>query len=202
MKKIVVICLLLAAVAVVGTQIPAHSGVPCTYSVSITPAAPVDFGSVLVNKKSEPQTFIVTNTSTCTPAITYFVGTQGDSGCQFDYDLTTCIGGTLAQGASCNAVLRFEPEEEKSYSGTFEVTVTAPETLSSSTVLTGTGTANNSLTALLLSQLGKDDSDGCNATASTGAAGGKSSGPAGLGLIALMGLVLGTATVRRRMRKS
>lgn len=176
----------------------------CIYSITAAPDT-INFGPQTVGTNSGAQAITITNTSdnefgTCSP-LTISLSIIDVQASQFEIESEDCVD--LALGATCTANILFSPDEEGGILATFKVTTSGSASVSDTTGLSGTGTApaSSGATALLLSALGGDDSDGCNASASTGVTGRRSSGPAAMGLVALMGLVLGTAAVRRRMKK-
>jgi hypothetical protein len=173
----------------------------CGSAITITPAS-YDMGSVPVSRHSSVYLVNVTNNN-CGPLTNLTLTLMGANPDQFVLDPYGC-GSTLYTNATCQARVSFAPDAEGSFTANFNAD-SDQTALTDGTDLSGIGTPapaiSDSAAALLISTLNGGDSDGCNATASTGAAGKTSSGPAALGLIALMGLVLGTVTVRRRMRK-
>jgi hypothetical protein len=207
MKKILLIgfAAVICAIACIMAELNLNAEA-CTYSITIDPSFPLNFGLQPVLTTSAEQPVQVTNSSSCTADLTgVTIEIQGTYAKYFKIVSDDCSD-TLAQGATCTAQVVFSPKAVDIFDTgtTFTATGTyaVGSTVSTNLDLFGTGTAPEPGTVAVLSQLGsKDNSDGCNATASTGAAGKTSAGPAALGFIALMGLVLGTAAVRRRMRK-
>lgn len=187
-------------------QIPVHPA-PCSYGITFSLES-LNFGSQVVGTTSSSQLVQVMNTSdlTCTTQLSGMtLSMSGAHASQFDIDQGTC-GSTLAHGAVCNAYITFSPDSAGDFTdgAIFTVSVTAPNSISDTMTLSGIGTTieEQNLSAALLALINnKDDSSGCDATASTGAAGGKSFGPAALGLVVIMGLVLGAVAIRRGTRK-
>ncbi len=177
------------------------SAAPCSNSIEITPAL-YNFGPQPMLSSSAPQPFVITNTSSCPGDLTgLFVGKTGSHSKHFKIVSNDC-GTTLAPGATCTVAVAFSPKAIGVFSDAGLWVAAATPAIDDTAELSGEGTEAEPGTVLMLTQLGsKGDSDGCNASASTGVAGRTSSGPAALGLIALMGLVLGAVTIRRRMRK-
>ena len=207
-KKILIIGLsgIVAISAMLAISTKLVASIPCEYSITANPAS-LDFGNQAAGTDTGSRTVTIRNSSILWAGpcneLTVGVSLAGPGAGQFVIDSENCT--TLALGAECTANIVFSPDAEGAFTGSFEVSGTGPAAVSDSTILTGNGTPFGSIdeaTTLLLSMLKTSDgSDGCNANASTGAAGTRSSGPAAMGLIALMGLVLGAVTVRRRMRK-
>jgi hypothetical protein len=208
MKKIFMIGLVtvICAIVCIAVEQKVNAVVCAGYSITIDPSGPLDFGSQPVLTTSVEQPVLVTNSSSCTADLTDFtIEIQGTYAKDFKIVSDDC-GDTLAWNASCTANVVFSPKAIGVFDTGTTFTATGAyavgSTVSTNLELAGTGTEPEPGTVAMLTQLGsKDNSDGCNATASTGVAGKRSSGPAALGLVALMGLVLGAVTVRRRMRK-
>jgi hypothetical protein len=123
-----------------------------------------------------------------------FTGVDFD---KFNFESNNCTA-TIDPGTSCEVGISFTPPAAGSFSAALHVEA---DNLDPADMVVLTGTDGSAATALLATLTSKDDSDGCNATASTGAVGKKAAGPAALGLVAMMGLVLGIVAVRRRTRK-
>lgn len=197
MKNTIIITCMAIASFIVVIQSAAYSGTVIG-EILISPNGTVDFGSVPINFKSGKQTFTITNNTDAPGSAVTILSISVGSGFEIK-STTTCDSGTgLANpGDSCTVDVVFAPSAESYYSEIFTVETNLGTW---SRIITGTGTSPIG-SAILLSELGKDDSDGCAANASTGGTGKKFFGPSALGLIALMGLVLGTAKVRRRMKR-
>jgi hypothetical protein len=160
----------------------------------------IDFLAITVGNKSATTTLTITNTSGCATLNNASVSLTGESG-EFNIESNTCTG-TLASGATCQVGLSFSPSSAGAHSASLTLTGTEA-TFTDQVALSGTGITSGDNTALLIAAAAsRDNSSGCDATASTGVAGGKSFGPAALGFIAIMGLVLGVAAIRRRTKKS
>ncbi|MBP7736551.1 MAG: choice-of-anchor D domain-containing protein [Spirochaetes bacterium] len=202
MKNTIIIACMALVSFIVAIQSAAYSGTAVA-AIDISPDGTVDFGSVPVNSKSDGQTFTITNKTNVagSPGAVTILSISVGSG--FVIKSTTCGTSLANPGDSCTADVVFAPSAESNYSESFTVQTDRGTWFAT---ITGTGTTPESNTgntgaALLLSALSKDDSDGCAANAATGGTGKKFFGPSALGLIALMGLVLGTAKVRRRMKR-
>jgi len=194
-NTIIIFCMAIASFIVV-IQSAAYSGT-LVGAINISPKGTVDFGSVPVNSQSDDKKFTITNRTDLTAPAGAVTILSISVGSGFVIKSTTCGTSLANPGDSCAVNVVFVPSAESNYSDNFTVETdrgTCSETI------TGTGTPSIGA-ALLLSMLNKDDSDGCAANASTGGTGKKFFGPSALGLIALMGLVLGTAKVRRRMKR-
>lgn len=182
--------------------VPAYS-TACSYDVTPSPAS-IPFADTTVGDSSASTTVTITNTSDCSYSLTSLsITLSGDSG-EFSIGTNTCTG-TLLNAESCQVDITFEPTAAASRSASLVLT-TGEVTFSNLVALSGTGIAASAPSADSTALLGvaamqsQDDSDGCNAIASTGAAGKKGIGPAALGLVAMLGLVMATAAVRRRKR--
>lgn len=196
MKKYLASCMIALFAAFIWATPQVYPAEPCFTTLTMTPAT-LNFAPREVGTTSAPQTVTLTNTGGCTiyDLATAFGGPGAD-----DYlgNSDTCDA-TLAPDESCTVDIQFNPQAVRDYTATFEI---SSSSISSPVITALTVNADNTGTiALLLSLANGDDESGCNADASTGVAGKKSFGSAALGLVALMGLVLGTAAVRRRMRK-
>ncbi|MBN2158169.1 MAG: choice-of-anchor D domain-containing protein [Spirochaetes bacterium] len=204
MKKLLIVSIASIVCAIVCVTVKTDlNAVACSLYASFSPTT-YDFGSVPVGDTSGETTVTITigDNGACGGGETWTgfnLSLTGANADQFDLISDTCPS-TVSSGSTCTATLAFSPTA----SGNYTDAALQVDSSSDSMDLSGTGTeagAESGSSAILLSLLNNDDSDGCNATASTGAAGRRGFGPAALGLVALMGLVLGTAAVRRRMRK-
>jgi hypothetical protein len=193
-KKKLFILATIALATFMFNYVPGYSSV-CGYE--ITPStSTIGFTNTLVGNKSDTTILTITNTSDCNFSLTNLVvSLSGESG-EFNIETNTCSG-TLVFNANCQVGISFEPSTTGSHSASFTLTTTEA-TFAGQVTLSGTGTDN---TALIIAAASRDDSSGCDATASTGAAGGKSFGPAALGFVAIMCLVLGAVSIRRSTRK-
>lgn len=209
MKKLIVmsiatiICAITCVVA--GTRLHA---IPCSINVTLSGDS-YDFGSVDVGAAPANYDVTVTNAGTCSIMDIDLTLTGTDPS---QFQVTHNCPAIFPASGTCQGTISFTPAA----AGSFSAILSVVEALSTYDTMTLTGTGTTPATddgdlpdeiifggnaALLIPFLDKDDSDGCSATASTGGAGRSSSGATLLGLAALMGLVLGTAAVRRRMRK-
>jgi len=197
MKKLFIVCI--ATIVCVTVCIAVKNdlnAVGCTWYVSISDEI-YDFGSWDVGTTATGKTFTVsiTNNGMCSSESGFSVSLTGDDADQYAINSNTCPSTIPDYGTSCSATVTFSPTaigtlNDAEFQAGFE-------SLYDKVALTGTGTE-----VISDSGSGNNDSDGCNATASTGVGYGKTSfTPSALGLIAFMGLVLGAATVRRRIRR-
>ncbi len=198
MKKYLFLIGVIVLSVLVFNPIPINSTV-CAYRTSADMPT-VNFADTIVGNKSGTTTVTITNTCDCGLALNNLVvSLSGESG-EFNIETNTCTG-MLANTSSCQVGISFEPSTTGSHSASLTLTTTEA-TFTNRSALSGTGIVASDNTALLVAAAAsRDDSSGCDATASTGAAGGKSFGPAALGFISIMGLVLGIAAVRRGTRK-
>jgi hypothetical protein len=174
------------------------NSIPCSIGLSAVPAT-VDFGLLNFGATSTYQYVTFTNSGTCSETL-ISINETGDTFNVFSQDSGCTVSSTLNTGQSCTVGFQFTPND-----GATDFTSRFSFTFSTSGIinidLSGSGGNDNSA-AIISLFYNKDDSSGCDATASTGVAGGKSFGPAALGFIAIMGLVLGVAAIRRRTKKS
>ncbi|MBN2158168.1 MAG: choice-of-anchor D domain-containing protein [Spirochaetes bacterium] len=198
MKKLSLLFLIvLAAVICSIALIPGYvyTSPPC--GITFAPTE-YDFGNVTLGS-SDTTSFTITKDMWCSTS-TITLSIDGADAGNFSIDSHTCTGDIDPSG-SCTANIVFSPDSERAFAASLFADCTdIMSPVSANLAGTGVTGGSDTLALLMLSQ-NQDDSSGCDATAATGAAGKRSLGPAALGLVALMGLVLGTAAVRRRMRK-
>jgi len=188
MKKNLVLALAVVAAAFVCLPGSVHAA-PCPYEIEASTVT-VDFGAVNLASTETDIVTINNNTDTggyCDAGITFTI--TGDDSDNFSYAAdASCT--TVAEGSSCTVEVSFTPDIDGEFNATLNVIVST--TTRDTVALTGTGYVSNDSDS--------DDSSGCDANASTGVAGKKAFGPAAIGLFAMLGLVMGTAAIRRRMR--
>lgn len=196
MKKDLFLFVIIALAVLMFNPVPIHSTI-CAYRTSVdTPT--VNFTDTLVGRKSKTTTVTITNTCDCSLSLNNLhVSLSGESG-EFNIETNTCTG-TLANAASCQVGISFEPSAAGIHSALLNLTTTEA-TFGNRSALSGTGISNGN-TALLISAASNDDSSGCTAAASTGSAGKKSFGPAALGFFTIISLVFCAVAIRRRARK-
>jgi hypothetical protein len=168
----------------------------CGYTLSFDNTI-IDYLDTIIGNKSATTTLKITNTG-CGTYNNLSISLTGESG-EFIIESNTCTG-SLSSAASCQVVLSFMPSTAGNHSALLTLT-TNEATFTNKVSLSGTGIAVDNTALLVAAAASRDKSSGCNATASTGAAGGKSFGPAALGLVAVMGLLLGAVAIRRGTRK-
>ncbi len=105
-------------------------------SLAIGGASP-NLGSQAVSTVGSRRTFTITNSGNA-PATITGVALTGDDGAQFDLAGGGCRGATLAIGASCEAKVRFAPEEIGAKTATLRVDSDAASSPNEA-VLTATG---------------------------------------------------------------
>jgi len=182
------------------------NAVGCTWFVSISDTT-YDFGSWEVGTTATGKTFTISvtnNNASCSSRSGFSVNLTGGDAGQYAVSSNTCPGTIPEEGASCAATVTFSPTTAGTYTdAAFQAgwSTNPYDTVALSGTGTASSTGGDSAAVLLLASLNKNDSDGCNATASTGVAGKGGFGPSALGFFALMGLVMGTVAVRRRIRR-
>lgn len=109
-------------------------------ALSITPVT-YNFGSVDVGVASPYQTFTITNTGgTSTGLLATVIGGVGSTA--YAMGTNTCLGNTLAAGASCTIEVRFQPPGALVYQASLQVSASPGGAVSAS--LTGLGVSATS----------------------------------------------------------
>lgn len=197
-KAIILMATMVTGLVMYGfNPLPVYSAA-CFYEVTPSPTS-VPFADTIVGNSSAATTVTITNSGNC-DLTSLSASLSGDSG-EFSIGTNTCTGG-LSHGASCQVDITFEPSAAGNSSAALSLS-TGEVNFPDLVALSGTGIAAPADSTALLAVAAlqsQDDSDGCNAIASTGAAGQRGFGPAALGLVAMLGLVMATAAVRRRKR--
>lgn len=186
MKKYFVMALVVALAAFMCAPGAVYTA-PCTYDVAAT-VDTVDFSAVdLASTGTEVVTISNNdNDGYCAAAITFTI--TGDDADNFSYEAApSCT--SVADFASCTVDVSFTPDVDGEFNAALNVIVGS--TTYDTVTLAGTAAATSS---------SDGDTSGCDASASTGVAGTKAFGPAAMGLFAMLGLVMGTVAIRRRMR--
>jgi putative glycosyl hydrolase/HYDIN/CFA65/VesB family protein len=107
---------------------------PVAPAVTITPASPINFGSI--NQGASSGAFVVTVQNSGTAPLHFLTPGLTITG-DFSISSTTCSGATVAVNGTCTASLIFSPTAAGTRTGTLTVQADAPGSAS----LTGTGIA-------------------------------------------------------------
>jgi len=192
--------LVMAALAAFFFALVSVNAAPCSVGLTAVPTT-IDFGLSNFGATSAYQYVTFTNTGTC-PETLNSIDITGDTYSSFSQNSGCAVSSTLNAGQSCTVGFQFTPQGNIDGVTDFSSTYTFNFSSSGPIEIDLNGSGRNDNSAALLALINnKDDSSGCDATASTGAAGGKSFGPAALGLVVIMGLVLGAVAIRRGTRK-